>query len=321
MARRLRAPATLTDVTTGRTYAAGIGYATIFGFSFLVTKDALAALDPFELLFLRFMLAALVMSVLAALGVVRLEFRGKKIGNLALVCLLQPVIYFTCETFGVRQSATTTAGIVLGALPAAVAILGVVVLHERLGTLQTFYLGLSMAGVALIVLSAASGETATLGTPAGLAFLFGALVSAAFYNISSRKASRTFTPVETTFAMMWSGALVFGVIALGRGVAGGHLGDDASLLVRATSAWEGVAYLGLLSSVVAFFCVNYTLSRLKASQSIVFSNLTTVVAVLAGVAFRGEAFGLAQILGAAMIVLGVWGTNAVGQRHAPQEAA
>jgi drug/metabolite transporter (DMT)-like permease len=311
-------PATLADVTTWKTYAAGIGYATIFGFSFLVTKDALAALDPFELLFLRFTLAALVMSALAALGIIRLEFRGKKLGTLALVCLLQPVIYFACETLGVRQSDTSTAGIVLGALPAAVAILGVFMLHEHLGRLQTLYLGVSIAGVAVIVLSAASGGTASIGTPAGIAFLFGALVSAAFYNIYSRKASRTFTPVETTFAMMWAGTIVFGVAALGRGAAGGLVGGDAGLLARAASAWVGVAYLGLLSSVVAFFCVNYSLSRLKASQSIVFSNLTTVVAVLAGVVFRGESSGLAQILGAGMIVLGVWGTNAAGQRPSPQ---
>jgi drug/metabolite transporter (DMT)-like permease len=307
-------------VTTWKTYTAGIGYATIFGFSFLVTKNALAALDPFELLFLRFAVAALAMSALAALDVIELEFRGKKIRDLVLVCLLQPVIYFACETLGVRESATSTAGIILGALPAAVAILGMLMLNERLGKLQTFCLGLSVSGVMVIVLSAASGGTTSLGTPAGIAFLFGALASAAFYNIYSRKASRTFTPVETTFAMMWTGPLVFGAVALVRGSTGGNLVGEAGLPTRAVSAWGGIAYLGLLSSVLAFFCVNYSLSRLRASQSVVFANLTTVVAVVAGVVFRGEPFGPAQILGAAMIVFGVWGTNASGQRPLSRQA-
>jgi drug/metabolite transporter (DMT)-like permease len=308
-------------MTTWKTYTAGIGYATIFGFSFLVTKGALAALDPFELLFLRFAVAALAMSALAALGVVDLEFRGKQIRDLVLVCVLQPVIYFACETLGVRESATSTAGIVLGALPAAVAILGILMLNERVGKLQTFCLGLSVSGVAVIGLSAASGGTSSLGTPAGIAFLFGALASAAFYNIYSRKASRAFTPVETTFAMMWTGALVFGTVALVRGLAGGNLVGESGLLARAVPAWGGIAYLGLLSSVLAFFFVNYSLSRLRASQSVVFGNLTTVVAVTAGVVFRGEPFGLVQILGAAMIVLGVWGTNASGQCPPSSEAS
>lgn len=303
-------------VTTWKTYAAGIAYATIFGFSFLVTKDALEALDPFELLFLRFVIAALTLSALAALHLVPLQFKGKRLANLVLACAMQPVIYFTCETLGVRESATSTAGIILGALPPAVAILGTVMLRERLTKLQSFCLGLSVAGVALIVLSQGTGGATAAGTPAGIAFLLAALVSAAFYNIYSRKASRAFTPVETTFAMMWTGAVVFGGVALVRQLTGAGPASGASLAARAASAWEGIAYLALLSSVVAFFCVNYALSRLKASQSVVFSNLTTVVAIVAGVAFRGEPFGLAKAVGAAMIVLGVWGTNAAGQRAA-----
>ncbi len=299
-------------MTNWRTYAAGVGYAAIFGFSFLVTKNALGALDPFELLFLRFAVAALAMSALAALGVFELRFTGKRIRDLVLVCLLQPVIYFACETFGVRESATSTAAIILGALPAAVAVLGLLILKERLGRLQTICLGLSVSGMAVVALSAGSGGPASLGTPAGIAFLFGALASAAFFSVYSRRASRVFTPVETTFAMIWTGALVFGAVALVRGLNGGSPAGEAGLLARAVSAWEGIAYLGLLSSVLAFFCVNYSLSRLKASQSIVFSNLTTVVAIVAGVVFRGESFGLVQVVGTAMIVLGVWGTNALG---------
>jgi drug/metabolite transporter (DMT)-like permease len=52
----------------------------------------------------------------------------------------------------------------------------------------------------------------------------------------------------------------------------------------------------------------------------VFSNLTTVVAILAGVVFRGEPFGVVQLLGAAMIVIGVWGTNASGQQAVVEQA-
>lgn len=51
-------------------WLAGVGYAVIFGFSFLMTKGALDLLDPLELMFLRFSVAALVMTALWALGVV-----------------------------------------------------------------------------------------------------------------------------------------------------------------------------------------------------------------------------------------------------------
>jgi drug/metabolite transporter (DMT)-like permease len=67
--------------------------------------------------------------------------------------------------------------------------------------------------------------------------------------------------------------------------------------------------LGVLSSVGAFLLANYTLSKLPAAQTSVFANLVTVVSVIAGVFFRGESFGYFQLLGAIMIILGVFGTN------------
>jgi len=297
-------------------YAAGVGYASIFGFSFLITKEALATLGAFELLALRFAVAAVIMTILLGLGLISVNYRGKPTRDLLVVCLLQPLLYFSCETLGVRESASSTAGLVLGALPATVAILGAVVLKETLSGRQSAFLAMAVAGVAVIVLfgGAVNGQAGSLR---GLLFLLGAVASATFFNVLARRSSRSFSPVEMTYAMMWVGALCFGVVALVLGLADGGLAGPGGVLGRARSAWAGVLYLSLLSSVLGFFLVNLTLARLKASQSAVFANLTTVVAVAAGVFIRGEGFGIVQLLGSAMIVLGVWGTNADSRREMP----
>jgi drug/metabolite transporter (DMT)-like permease len=285
-------------------YLAGIGYASIFGLSFVATKGALEVLAPFELLFLRFALATLLLAALAGFRLIRLDYRGKSWAGLALVCVFQPLLYFTCETFGVKESSASTAGIVIGALPALGTILSALILGERVGILQSLFLGLSIGGVAVIAVfgGAAGGEAGSL---LGFILLLGAVASAAFYNVFSRKSSVKFSPVETTFAMMASGAVAFGILALVT-VRDGSLRD---LPERAMGVIPGILYLGALSSVLAFFLINFTLSRLRVSQSIVFSNLTTVIAVTAGVALRGESFGVAQLAGSLMIVAGVWGTN------------
>ena len=106
-------------------YAAGIAWSTIFGLSFLVTKSALQAFTPLTLLALRFGLATAALGALASAGAVKLRFGGKPRGILVLVCLFQPILYFTSETFGVRLTTSGTAGLILGALPAAVAALSV----------------------------------------------------------------------------------------------------------------------------------------------------------------------------------------------------
>ncbi len=295
-------------------HMAGIGWSTIFGLSFLMTKGALDAFSPVALLFLRFTLASIAMMALARLGFITVRFRGKPRLPLVLICIFQPVLYFTFETFGLKEVASSTAGLVLGALPAAVAALSVPMLGERLSKRQIVGLVLSIAGVVAIVLSGGSGANADNGAAAvapdtlkGVLLVVGALASAAFYNVFSRSARVHYKPSEATFAMMLSGAVFFGLLAIGEGASRGW----SAMFGRATlAAWGSVVYLGLLSSVLAFFLVNLSLARLKASQASVFGTLTTLVSLVAGIIFRGESFGLREAMGAACIVTGVWMTNA-----------
>jgi drug/metabolite transporter (DMT)-like permease len=280
---------------------AGIGYSTIFGFSFLASKSALENLTPFELLFLRFLFATLLFVLLIAFKIVKVSYRGKPFGQLALICLLQPVLYFSFETFGIKECATSTAGLVIGAIPVTVAFLAWPILGEKPSWMRMASLLVSLSGVAFIAFSIHGGEN----TIFGMLLLFGAMVSASFFNVFSRKSSRVYSPMEMTFAMMLAGTFVFGFFAL-------VSGTPTGLVQRAAPALMPIAYLGGLSSVVAFFLVNYNLSKLKASQSSVFSNLSSAVSVAAGVLVRNESFGPLQAVGAFLILVGVWGAQRRG---------
>jgi drug/metabolite transporter (DMT)-like permease len=68
-------------------------------------------------------------------------------------------------------------------------------------------------------------------------------------------------------------------------------------------------YLGIASSVIAFFLMNYMLNKMPAFQVATFVNLTTVISVLAGVLFRNENFGIYHIIGGVLILSGVGGIN------------
>lgn len=298
-----------TDGERGRggagTILAGAGWSTIFGLSFLMTKGALDAFRPSTLLFLRFATATAALGGLAAIGIARLDYRGKPKLPLALVCLFQPVLYFALETYGLRETRSSTAGLILGALPAAVAALSAVALKERLSARQAIGLAASVLGVAAVAL-AGGGTEGGADSPRGIALIACALASAAVYNVLSRRARLAYSPAELTFAMMASGTAVFGLLALADSLASG----GAFLPPRVPAqAWLAVAYLGLLSSVLAFFLVNLSLSRLKASQAAVFGGLTPCVALAAGVLFRGESAGWLQLCGAAAILVGIWATN------------
>ncbi len=280
---------------------AAVVAAVTWGFSFLFTKNALGHLETFQLLGYRFLVAAGFLTVLAATGLVKLRLTAQKMKGLLLVALLQPVLYFVGETIGVKLTTTTESGILIALVPLAITVCSVVMLKERLSALSWAAIAISVAGVVLIVL--AKGLDAGGSQLTGTLALLGAVVAAGIYNPLSRMVSRQCSPIETTFVMMWVGAIVFNIagIALHKGGIGTYLSGFAN-----TTVLMDVAYLGVLSSVVAFFGLNYALSRLPSSTVGTFINLTPIITVFAGVLIGRETLLPLQIAGAVLVLAGIW---------------
>ncbi len=291
-------------------YLAGLTFSVVFGFSFLFSKEALDIVAPFHLLGFRFILASVVITLLKFLGFIETNFRKKSIKPLIIISIFQPVLYFTCEIMGINFTTSSQAGLMISLLPVAVAILAAVFLQEIPGKLQFVCIILSVFGVAMVM--AAQGELGAETHYLGIILLLGAVMSGGIYNIISRSISLDYTPVEITFFMCYTGAILFNIIGFYRFT--GTFSRYAGFILE-PQILISVFYLGALSSVLAFFMLNYALSRLPASQASVFANLTTVISILAGVFIRGEPFYPLQAVGAALIILGVWGTNYFGVRN------
>jgi drug/metabolite transporter (DMT)-like permease len=294
-------------------YLAGIGMASIFGFSFMFTSIGLEVASPLELISYRFLLASIAITLLWAFGVIKLNYRGKDIKPLILLSLAEPFIYFVFETYGIKYTSSSLSGLMIALIPVAVTILAVIFLDERPSFYQLLFILLSVAGVAFIIFMTKSegGKNSLLG----FLFLLGAVLSAAFYTILARKFSSVFSPIEITFVMMWFGAISFNLLNLIEKLMRGDSLSHYFLNLYNYKVLIPVLYLGILSSIVAYFLNNYALSKLPASQASVFANLTTVISIIAGVTIRHEVFHWYHVVGAIMILIGVWGTNYFGKSY------
>ncbi|OLN32519.1 DMT family transporter [Desulfosporosinus metallidurans] len=293
---------------------AGIGMAVIWGFSFLFTKETLNHTFPLQLLGFRFGVAALLLTVLKLIGVIRIDLKGKPIFSLVLLALFQPGIYFLGETWGVKWTSASEAGMVIALVPVAIAVMAAVFLKERLNSKQVLSILASVFGVILIV--SAQGSFQVGEHLWGILALLVAVLSASAYSILARHSSRTFAPLEITFIMMWAGTVIFNVLGVGQSAIEGSISAYFKPLQLA-SVVEAIFYLGIISSVLAFFLSNYMYAKLPASQTAPILNLVTVVSVFSGVVFRGEQFGWLQAVGITLIILGVWGTNSFGRTNLP----
>ena len=289
----------------------GIGVSLIFGLSFAFTDTALDYLTPMHLIAFRFAFAALTLTVLSLFGIIKVDLRGKEMKQLMLLALFQPVIYFICETWGVKMTSASESGMLIATIPVAVAFFAYIFLGEKTTIPQIACILLSVGGVMFIVWrkGTAGGE----GSLMGILFLIGAVIAAGIYNILSRKLSTSFKPLEITFVMMWVGAITFNFISIIQHAIAGQMGQYLSPLTNG-GVIGSLLYLGILSSVGAFFLVNFMLSKMEASRSAIFSNLTTVVAIIAGVTFRGDPFTWYHAVGGLMIIAGVYGTNYFGAK-------
>lgn len=285
---------------------AGLGSSFIFGLSFLFSKKALAHAEPLELISFRFLTALIVMSALLLLKVIKVNYKGKDLKGLMLLGFMEPVVYFIFETYGIKYSSSSQAGLMISLIPIFVVILSAYFLKEKPSRLQLAFIVLSVAGVMYIGIMGSSGSGG--GSLFGMVLLLGAVLSAAAFTIISRKLSGKFTPIELTYSMMVEGAVIFTLMSLINHLVKGTLPQFFKPL-QSRDFIISVVYLGILSSIVAYFLINYTLSKIEASKSAVISNMATIVSIVAGVVVLKENFAYYHVIGSIMILAGVWGTN------------
>ena len=89
--------------------AAGAAYG-IFGLSYLFSKLGLNVTSPVILLCLRFTVTVILLNLLVAVKVFRLNLKGKNLTAPILLGLLQPVLYFYLENYGLKYTTTSFTG-------------------------------------------------------------------------------------------------------------------------------------------------------------------------------------------------------------------
>ena len=103
-----------------------------------------------------------------------------------------------------------------------------------------------------------------------------------------------YTGAEITCAMLLSGAAFYGLLALP---------------VKNGAFRTAVLYQGVGCSVAAFFLSNAAIAKIGVNKTSSFIGVSTIVSILAGALALGEPLHIGQIVGAAVIVAGVYTAN------------
>jgi drug/metabolite transporter (DMT)-like permease len=267
-----------------------------FGTNFVAVKHVVESVPPILFAAVRFTLAGILLWML--LRIVEPESRLKREDFLPMLGLGLVGITLTQSVFTIGVSLTTAANtaLIYSTAPVWGMLLGFVLALEKPRLAGIVGVGMCLSGVALIVYGGLSfGGTSLVGD----ALILGAAVFWGSYTVLSLLLLRRYSPLAlAAYAILLGGLAAFPLSAFDFG--------RLDLAALDGSVWFAAAYSALCSSAFGFATWGWGVSHVGANRVLVYQYLVALIGVTAGVVLLGESFGLQQLLGAAVVLAGVY---------------
>lgn len=288
-------------------YIAILIYSIIVGLSFLFVKLALTVTNPLDSLAHRFTLSFAVATIPVLFGWIKLRLKPRDILMLLPLASLYPAMFFAFQAFGLQYTSSAEAGIIHATVPIFTMLAAAYFLKERTTWLQKAATLLSVAGVIFIFVM--KGTSLDLSNVKGTLLILLSAISLAGYSVLARRLTARMKVLDMTYVMTAIGFVTFNLMSVIRHAADGTVLKFFQPFTNPVFVLS-IVYLGVLSSLVTSLLSNYALSKLEASKVSVFNHVSTIVSIIGGFLFLGEKLAFYHIIGAAVIIAGVLGTNA-----------
>ncbi|MCL2336922.1 MAG: DMT family transporter [Firmicutes bacterium] len=291
-----------------KAYGAAVCYTVIIGLSFLFVKMSLFYTNPLDLLAYRFSAALLTALLVLLFGrhKIHLSIGWKDILAILPLALFYPILFFIFQTFGLAGTGSSEAGIIQAFAPIFTFFLATFFLKETASLKQKIFVLLSVAGVIFIFVM--QGVQLSNYSFTGWLLILLSTLSTAVYSVMARRLTTKYPVFTLTLIMTLFGFITFALLALGSHLIAGTVKELFTSLVNPNLLLT-VLYLGVLSSFLSSFLTNYTLSQLEAFRMSIFSNLATVITIMAGIVFLHETLFWYHLAGTLLILAGVLGSN------------
>ena len=208
-------------------------------------------------------------------------------------------LFSICMLYGVALTSALAAGVVMAAIPAAVALLSRIFLGESIRPRVMVSIVLAVTGIVLLALAKQDGAAAA-GAASGWGYLLllGAVLCEASYVVIGKRLTGKLTPRRISALInLWGLALV---TPLGLWQAWGF---DFAAVGGAT--WVLLGFYSIAASMVTVWLWMQGLRHVPAPQAGVFTVMLPISAALVGVLFLGEAFGALHLVALALALAGL----------------
>jgi drug/metabolite transporter (DMT)-like permease len=265
--------------------------------TYLAAKRALGELSPWELALVRFSLAGLFYAVLVARN--RVPISRRDLWGLAALGVVAIPVNQGFFLYGMSLTTPGHGALLYALTPIFVFILARWRLGERATRLKLLGIATAFAGVVVVLLGrGALGAAGAASRLLGDLLILLAVVAWAVFAVwgkvyAERYGVRTMTGVAITI-----GSLLY--LPLGLAL------SDLSAFARLSAVgWGTVAYLVVITSIVAYLIYYWAMKQTDASRVAIWSNLQPVLTAVGAWALYGEPITAAFLVGGGMVLAGV----------------
>jgi drug/metabolite transporter (DMT)-like permease len=260
-----------------------LGITVVWGWTFLIVKDAVAAYPVADFLALRFVLASILLAPLALPGLSRRSLVAGAIIGVPLACA------YLFQTLGLVTTSAANAGLLTGLFVVFTPLFDRFLYRTPLASITIMSAIIGLVGTAMLTTGGGQGF--------GLGDAFEVLTAVALgvHTVILSRRSVGYAPEHLAFGQMALAAAIFLLMA---GASGGM-----RLPAPSSQVWIAVLITGTVASALAFWVQTFVQQRLSPSRAAIILLAEPAFATAFAVWLGGERLNPLQWGGAALIFL------------------
>ncbi len=275
----------------------------LWGGTFIAGRLLAESVAPASAAFLRFLIASVAMLLVTRLVEKKLIMPSKRLWlPLTLLGMTGVFAYNVFFFKGLQQISAGRASLIIACTPLVITIFAAIFLRERLTSLKSCGVLLSLTGAITVISNGHPGSLLSGGFGPGEQALVGCVLSWSAYSLIGRSVLGSLSPLCAVCYSSMIGTVLLSIPAAREGLFG-RLSTITSL------DWVSLAYLGVCGTAVGFSLYYQGIKKLGASRAGIFINLVPLFSILLSWLILGESVKPAVLVGGILVLSGVSLTN------------
>ncbi|NLW18535.1 MAG: EamA family transporter [Candidatus Cloacimonetes bacterium] len=266
-----------------------------WSFTFIWIKQALITYHPYQIVFMRLVLATVLLFAVIFIFRKREKMEPKDLRYMMMVAFFEPFCYFLGEANGMQFVSPTLGSLIVSTIPLVTALGAWVFLKEKITPLLILGLIISFGGVAVISMA----EPEFSGTLKGILLLLVAVFSGMFYAITVRRVTLKYSSLTIVAWQSFFGMIYMLPI---------FLVFDLKHFSSCQHNWGSmlpVIAMSLFATVGAFLLYTGVIRDIGTVRANIFTNLIPVFTIFLAWIFLDDKITLITVGGVLLTVLGL----------------